>query len=67
MSDIKECKKGNHCWVKILSDRHSWDETEAVARWCKICGCIVIDCDYDNRTNAGYYMNIKAPKIYYGV
>ena len=60
---FKDCKKGNHDLIEILSDRHSWDETEAVVRWCTICGSIVVDCDYDNRTNAGYYMKMRRPSF----
>lgn len=30
-------------------------------RWCKKCGGISIDIDFDGRTNAGYVMPMKFP------
>ena len=61
------CKDKGHDLVKILSKRHSWDESYAVVKWCKNCGAVVVDCEYDNRTNAGYYMKMKFPNILYKI
>lgn len=62
---IEQCKKGNHQLIEILSAQHRWDESEEVVRWCKVCGCIVVDLDYDNRTNAGSIMKMRAPTYLY--
>ncbi len=59
----ENCKKGNHNLIEIHSDRHSWDESEQVVRWCKYCGCIRVDLDYDGRSQQGRIMTIKFPQI----
>ena len=59
----KDCKKGNHDLIKILSNKHSWDCSEKVVRWCKYCGCIRIDEDYDGRIKKGKIMKMKIPQI----
>lgn len=58
-----ECKKGNHHLITILCNRHSWDESEEVARWCPDCGAIVVDLDYDGRTQSGRGMGMRLPMI----
>ncbi len=35
--------------------------SEAVVRWCPNCGAVVVDEDYDGRTNAGAYMPMRFP------
>lgn len=35
---------------------------EGVVRWCPNCGAIVIDIDYDGRTNSGGIMKMDFPK-----
>ena len=32
-----------------------------VVRWCKICGAIVVDRDYDGRTNPGQVKKMQFP------
>lgn len=55
------CPKGNHNLVEILQSYHSWDGSRKVARWCEICGAIVVDIDYDGRINPGGYMKLIGP------
>jgi hypothetical protein len=37
--------------------------SESVVRWCRNCGGVVVDTDYDGRTNPGDIMKMKFPKI----
>ena len=59
----KECvsPSGKHQLVEILRCRHSWDDSFKVARWCEVCGSIVVDIDYDGRTNPGAVMKLTSP------
>lgn len=59
----ENCKKGEHNLIEILSAKHSWDESEQVVRWCSYCGCVSVDLDYDDRTQSGRIMTMKAPQI----
>jgi hypothetical protein len=59
---LEECLKGNHT-LKVISTQGYWDDSEKVVRWCSVCGAIVVDADFDNRTNPGYYMGMKFPEI----
>lgn len=56
------CQNGEHQLEDILE----YDETAVdwcVVRWCRECGGIVIDVDYDDRTNSGQVMRMKFPRI----
>lgn len=53
---LEECKKGNHTLKDIF--KSTWD-IDHVVRWCEICGSVVVDCDFDGRTNAGQIMRMK--------
>ncbi|HCW05914.1 MAG TPA: hypothetical protein DGG95_00920 [Cytophagales bacterium] len=35
--------------------------SSSVVRWCTVCGAIVIDRDYDGRTNPGQIMPMRYP------
>ncbi len=59
MDKDTECKKGNHLLEPILVSHDLI--YEKVARWCSWCGAIIIDIDYDNRTDPGAIMKIKLP------
>lgn len=58
----KRCLDGNHELIVISSSNEGYD-SEKVTRWCPDCGGIVVDLDYDGRTNAGYYMKMRFPTI----
>jgi hypothetical protein len=60
---LKECKQGKHSLVVIMSNNTGYD-MQCVVRWCQCCGSIVVDADYDGRTNVGYYRKMKAPAIF---
>jgi hypothetical protein len=60
--DLTDCKKGNHPLVDIYIDGYE-DAPGYAVRWCEVCGSIVIDVDYDNRTFAGRGMKMRAPLI----
>ena len=60
--DYSGCEKGLHPFKVIHRQGQGYD-TELVVRWCPKCGAVVVDMDYDNRTNPGYYSKIKYPEI----
>jgi hypothetical protein len=33
-----------------------------VVRWCTVCGAVVVDLDYDGRTNPGQLMKMRFPE-----
>lgn len=37
------------------------DSEANTVRWCPRCGAVVIDLDYDGRTNAGQVMKMRVP------
>jgi hypothetical protein len=59
----EDCKKGNHDLIIVLRHRHSWDESEQVVKWCRYCGCIRVDLEFDCRVSPGYIMPMKIPQI----
>ena len=59
--NFKECRKGLHPF-KIIACFGYGDETQVV-RWCPECGAIVVDMDFDGRTNPGYYRELEYPNI----
>jgi hypothetical protein len=40
-------------------------ESIVVVRWCVDCGAVVVDEDYDNRTNPGVYGAMRFPRMTY--
>lgn len=58
-----KCNVGNHDLIKIYETGN--DMSSEVVRWCRICGAIVIDGDFDGRTNPGQVMKMKYPKQVY--
>ena len=61
---LNDCKSGKHSLVKIYSSLHDpIGEGYAVVRWCKGCGAIVVDTDYDGRTSPGDIMKMRLPDI----
>lgn len=58
---FNKCQKGKHSLITIFS--HGSDQDLTVVRWCEVCGAIVIDKDYDNRTNSGAVLPMKFPSI----
>lgn len=58
-----ECQKGKHKLVEINRGWHAMGGSEEVVRWCEVCGSVVVDVDYDNRTNAGQVMKMRGSTI----
>ncbi len=56
------CQAGHHDLTVIYKDPIN-GMCEAVVRWCKNCGCVVIDRDIDGRTSPGSLMKMRAPLI----
>jgi hypothetical protein len=53
--------KHDHPLIVIYARGTEMDET--VVRWCPTCGAVVIDTDFDGRTNPGAIMKMKFPKL----
>lgn len=58
-----KCNFSNHDLIKIYETGN--DMATDVVRWCKICGAIVVDVDFDGRTNPGQGMKMKFPTEIY--
>ena len=41
----------------------SYSDHADVVRWCKNCGAVVVDVDFDSRTNPGQIMKMRLPRI----
>lgn len=57
----EDCKKGNHRLDIVYSS--GGDQERHVVRWCRNCGSLVIDVDFDGRTNPGAIMGLVSPAI----
>lgn len=62
MCDFSKCKIGIHPFI-VIAKSGVPDFSEKVVRWCPECGAVVVDADFDNRTNAGYYRKLQYPNI----
>lgn len=61
MKDFGRCKGGDHELIELL--RSPGMDTDEVARWCRVCGAVVVDREYDGRL-AGRSVKMMGPKIY---
>lgn len=55
------CRIGVHPLVEVY--RHHGAASDAVVRWCEICGSVTVDEDFDGRTNPGQYRAMTRPLI----
>lgn len=62
MEALSSCKTGNHELTIIYRGRGN-GACQEIVRWCVNCGSVVVDLDYDGRTNAGQIMKMRSPKI----
>ena len=60
---IENCLNKQHDLVEIYVDGYV-DEPCSVVRWCRECGAVVVDKDYDGRVFAGNVMKMKIPKTF---
>ncbi len=60
---LENCKKGKHNLIVITKNNLGYDESEVV-RWCNVCGAIVVDSEYDGRTNPGKFKKLETPLIH---
>ncbi len=56
------CRNGNHSLIEIARATVE-PSIEMVTRWCSYCGGIVVDREYDNRVNPGYYRKMEFPQV----
>ena len=54
-------KSGNHD-LEFIYGTETW-EKDTYVRWCKNCGAIVVDVEYDGRLRPGEIMKMKYPEI----
>jgi len=57
-----KCNLGHHDLIEITRNRHGWDGSHEVVKWCRLCGAVVIDLHQDNKIKPGHYMKMKFPK-----
>jgi hypothetical protein len=57
----KDCRKGHHRLEVIY--RHGGEMECDTVRWCTICGSVVVDVDFDGRTDPGSIMKMTLPEI----
>lgn len=60
MSKIDKCLNSEHDLIAVHVSGYE-DEPCTVVRWCRICGAVVVDTDYDGRTYPGQIMKMKTP------
>lgn len=47
--------------LKVIVEYAITSHDSKVVRWCADCGAVVIDRDYDGRTNPGAVMSMQFP------
>lgn len=57
MADLR-----THDLIEVYAAPSGYD-AHAVVRWCRVCGAVVVDVDYDNRTAAGHIMRMRVPEL----
>lgn len=60
---ILSCGDGSHDYRLVHVDKDSI--SELVVRHCKVCGCIVVDEDYDGRTKPGQFFPLTGHSLYF--
>jgi hypothetical protein len=60
--NLTKCKNGNHQLETLFKQCGVFDETY-VARWCSVCGSVVVDLEEDNIIYAGGVVKMKSPKL----
>lgn len=65
MTMPQKCQNGHHD-LDIIMVKYVSGLNEHIVRWCCNCGAIVIDQEYDGRTNAGDIMKMRFPKCHTG-
>ncbi len=61
---IERCRAGKHkLEIVYEADTCGTGMSIEVVRWCTVCGSVVVDLDYDGRTNAGRVMKMRSPDI----
>jgi len=63
MEPIEKCLDKQHDLMVIYVDGYE-DHPQTVVRWCKICGAVVVDTDYDGRTHPGDVMKMITPQTF---
>lgn len=51
------CSGGTHTLMVVHRGHHD-GLGRPVARWCRVCGAVVVDSDFDGRCNAGYHLSM---------
>lgn len=63
MAYFVECESGGKHKLKKIYEVETGPGLSEVVRWCSDCGAIVVDNDFDGRTNPGVVMSMKRPLI----
>ena len=59
---IENYRGGDYELVKLYEVLTGEGESEVV-RWCKVCGAVVIDIDFDGRIKPGAILRMRSPLI----
>ena len=60
-NELENCFKGNHNLIEIYRQIIDGDE-ENVVMWCKTCGSVVVDGEYDGRNYPGKILKMLSPQ-----
>lgn len=58
---LHKCNSGEHELVEILRTGDA-KEVEEVARWCRVCGAVVVDYEHDYRLT-GTSVKMMGPEV----
>lgn len=58
---LHECNTGNHDLIEVARFGYS-EEEQQVVMWCKTCGAVVGDYEYDGRTQPGGMFKMMGPQ-----
>ena len=56
------CVTGDRHDLIVVYTHHTGIEAEVV-RWCRVCGGVAVDTDYDGRTQPGDVMPMQFPVV----
>jgi len=57
------CIPGQHKLREVYVARGEHPGSHEVVRWCKQCGAVVVDVDFDGRTQPGAVMKMVIPNV----
>lgn len=59
---IQQCLKDNHDLMEIYRASYS-NKGDAVVKWCRTCGAVVVDLEYDGKIVSGGVIKMMKSKL----